>query len=151
MSEPPDEPATLPKSPQKTEVPFLIRITAVAALVFFFVLMVLFLAGLIWSELIGEITGYYQIAKNGTVPSVLYMFLLAFLTHASAFAGILLLLFWRKKTGYYLLGIGCMTIMVYQILLPAWAIVPSALYFILLMLFGFLFPKLTKKVNSSNC
>ncbi len=141
MTGSPEEQSTLPESPTGKEIPFLIRISATAAMVFFLVMMLMFLAGLIWSDLIGEITGYYRQEPGDTVSSVRNMFLIAFLTHGCAFSGILLILF-RKKTGFYLLGVASLAIMIYQLLQPEWVLVPSAIYFIILILFGLFFPKL---------
>lgn len=141
MTGSPEEQSALPESPAGKEIPFLIRIAAAASLVFFLVLMLMFLAGLIWSDLIGEVTGYYLQETDDTAASVRNMFLIAFLTHGCAFSGILLILF-RKKAGFYLLGTACLAIMIYQLIQPEWVLVPSAIYFLVLILFCLFRPKI---------
>jgi hypothetical protein len=118
--------------------PLLMTLLCLISFVYFSVLSLLFIAGLFYSGWIARVTMQYMPAGENTKTQILLFFCAGFLLHGLAFAGVLLI--WNlRKTGYYLLGISCLIIAAYQLLVPFSAITSTAVYVVFLFLFGIFF------------
>ncbi len=134
-----------PNEPEVIELtkprPVLLTVLCLISFVFFSVFSLLFIAGLFYSGWIARVTMQYMPAGEFTKTQIQFFFCAGFLLHGLAFAGVLMI--WNlRKAGYYLLGISCLIVAAYQLLLPFSAIASTAVYVIFLFLFGIFFRRL---------
>ena len=121
--------------------PLILTLLCLFTLVYFALLTLLFLAGLFNTGRIAVVMNQYMPAEGFTKVQSLFVFLAGFTLHGLAFTGVVLI--WNlRKTGYYLLGLSCLIIAAVQLLNPTAAITSTAVYIIILFLFGLFFRRM---------
>lgn len=121
--------------------PVLLSVLCVFSFVYFGVVSLLFLAGLLNSGLITEVTRQYLTAGDNTRVQTLFIFGAGFLLHSLSLAGIYMI--WNlRRTGYFLLGFSCLLISVFNLFNPLTAIASTAVYIALVILFGIFYRNL---------
>ena len=135
------KPVKIPNTGQEKFRPVLLSVLCFFSFVFFAVLSVLFFIGLFYSGWITSVSNQY-IPHEAVSKSHIFIILLAgFLLHFMAFTGSVLI--WNlHKTGYYILGFSCLIIAGYQTLQPQITVTTTAIYIVLLLLFGLFFRRL---------
>jgi len=123
--------------PVKTR-PVLMTVLCLFSFVFFAIMAVLFFAGIFWSDWITSVTNQYAPPGLYALSTIRLIFTGGFLLHALAFTGSILL--WNmRKGGYYLLAISCILIASFQLIQPQIAVTTTAVYILLLLMFGIFF------------
>jgi hypothetical protein len=121
--------------------PLLLSVLCLISFVYFALLSLICLAGLLYSGWITRVTMQYLPTEEFTKAQILLFFGAGFALHGLAFAGGFLI--WKlRKTGFYMLGISCLIIAAIQLLIPFTAIASTALYVIFLFLFGFFYRRM---------
>jgi hypothetical protein len=121
--------------------PVILTVLCLFSFVYFALLSLLFLLGLINTGWIVKVTNQYLSTGDSSKSQTFFIFFAGLLLHGLAFTGILLI--WNlRKTGYYLLGISCLVIATYQLVNPVAAITSTAVYVIILFLFGLFFRRM---------
>jgi hypothetical protein len=121
--------------------PVLLSALCLGSFVYYGLMSLLFLSGLFGSGWISVVTNQYLPEGDTTKAQILFITASGFLLHGLAFSAILLI--WKmKKTGYYLLGVSCLGIAGFQLLIPGAAIASTAVYIVFLLLFGLFYPRL---------
>ena len=101
-------------------------------------LSVLFLAGFLNAGWIAAVSSRYMAESDFTKTQVLALFGAGFILHGMIVAGNYLI--WRlRKTGYYLAGLSCLAIAVYQLMNPSASLVPAGVYFAATLLYALFF------------
>ena len=109
--------------------------------VFFGTLSGLFLAGLLYSEWISQVTTQYIPENQYTTSVIRMLFVAGFIFHACGLIGSVFI--WRlKKTGYYLVAISCLTIASFQLLNPNFSATSTIAYILFLIGFGFFYRRM---------
>jgi hypothetical protein len=135
-----------PDKPDQTETiayqrSIFMTLLSLIAFIFFGILSVLFLAGAISSDWISRVTNQYVPEKQYYTTELRMVFLAGFVLHFCSLIGSIVI--WRlKKQGYYLLGICCLIIAVYQLLNPYFTAIPAIVYILFLIGFGFFYRRL---------
>ncbi len=121
--------------------PMLLTMLCLFSLVYFGLMALLFLAGLFWAGTVTNVMNQYMTTAKYTKMQTDLMFGAGFSMHGLAFTGIIMV--WKlRKTGYYLLGIACLIIASYQLLLPSAATASTAVYIFFIFAFGLFFKRL---------
>jgi hypothetical protein len=121
--------------------PILLSLLCMVSFVFFFMFSMLFLAGMLKAEWITGVTNQYLLADHTTRSHTMLVFGAGFLLHAAAFTGTVFI--WNlRKSGYYILGISCLTVASYQLFNPLTVIASTAIYIVLILSFGIFFKRL---------
>jgi hypothetical protein len=126
--------------PVKTR-PVLMTVLCLFSFVFFAIMAVLFFAGIFWSDWITSVTNQYAPPGLYALSTIRLIFTGGFLLHALALSGSILL--WNlRKEGYYLLALSCILIASFQLIQPQIAVTTTAVYILLLLMFGIFFRRL---------
>ncbi len=121
--------------------PVILTMLCLGSWVCFGLLTLLFLAGVFNAGSISNVTNQYLPAAGYTKAQTMLLSGAAFALHGLAFTGIIYI--WNlRKRGFYLLGLSCLVISSYQLVNPAAAIGSTAVYIIVLLLFGLFYPKM---------
>jgi hypothetical protein len=139
------EPEIIPFNPPITgpvkSRPVFLTILCLFSYIFFSVLTILFCLGIFWSEWVTRVINQYSHPEIYTKTQILILFFAGFLLHLLAFIGSVLI--WNlRKTGYYLLGLSCLIVATLQSFQPQIAVTTTAVYILLLLLFGIFFRRL---------
>ena len=127
--------------------PILLTLLCLISFVYFAVLILICFAGLFYSGWITTVTNQYISTENYSKTQILLLFGAGCLLHGLAFTGILLM--WiRRKTGYYYLGFACLAIATYQLFNPFTAVTSTAIYILLLFLFGIFYMSLNPRASA---
>jgi hypothetical protein len=129
------------KTKQEKTRPALLSMLCMGSFVYFFLMSLLLFAGLFYSGWITRVTNQYISPENYTKAHTLLIFGAGFFLHGLAFAGIILI--WNlRRAGYYFLGLSCLIISTYQLINPSAAISSTAIYIILILLFGIFYNRM---------
>jgi hypothetical protein len=125
----------------ETKRPLLLSVLCLFSFVFFGILSLVFLVSFFYSKWITGITNSYLPEAGQLRWGVIGITAAGFLLHAAAFTGSVQM--WRmKRSGFYVFGIACLVISVYQIFRDEISIGITLLYIGLILLFGIFFKKL---------
>ena len=129
--------AVIPPKPR----PFILSLLCTGGMVYFFLMSVLTGAGLFFSGDIARIMNQYLPESGITGTESLLFFGLAFGLHATSLAGLFLV--WKlRRRGYFLLGLSCLAITVFQLFNPGAAVGPTALYIAFILVIGLFYPRM---------
>jgi hypothetical protein len=128
-------PAENPIAPEVTSRPFALSLLSLAGLVFYGLIALIFLATCFYSGWISETILQYMPESAATHPVVLIIALTAFLFHAMAFYGILLIRKMRRR-GYYIFGIPTLVIAASHLLTQRLSLLSLGVYIAFLFAFG---------------
>ena len=121
--------------------PILLTVLCLFSFVYFGLLSLFFLAGLFNAGWITNVTNQYLTAGDYTKARTLFIFGAGFLLHCIAFTGILLI--WKMlRRGFYFLGLSCLVIASYQLFNPVTEIASTAIYILLILLFGLFYRRM---------
>ena len=121
--------------------PVVLSILCLFGFVYFTLLSLLFILAIFYSGWITEVTNKYMPAEAVTRSRVLLVFITGALLHAVAFAGLILI--WnRRKMGYFLLGIPCFAIAAWHLFQSQISISSTLVYIIFIIVFGLYYRRL---------
>jgi len=120
----------------------LLTLAGIVSLVYFGLLSILLLAGMIKSGWIAGVMNHYMAPHQYTGSGTMFFFGSGCILHLLAFAGTVLLLRGRKA-GYYMLATACLVIASIQLFNPSTAVSSTALYIFFILIFGFFFRRLS--------
>lgn len=134
-------PVKIKKSGPVNSRPVILTLICLFCYVFFSLLALFFLAGIIWTDWVITVTNQYAPSELFSATRIRFYFIAGFLLHLLALTGSILI--WRlKKTGYFLLGLSCLAIASIQSLVPQITITTTAAYILLLVLLGIFYRRL---------
>jgi hypothetical protein len=134
--------------PQKAEVTgqelpkrhFLLTICCLFSSVFFGFVSILFLLAVFYSGWIAEVVNKYT-PENNESPGKLTAFIIAgFLLHAACFTGIIMMWMMKRK-GYFVFALSALVITAYQLFQTKISFTTTAIYILLVLLFGLFYKK----------
>ncbi|MBL7137952.1 MAG: hypothetical protein ISS17_04175 [Bacteroidales bacterium] len=136
-------------TPSNKNRPILLSMLCLFAWVYYSILAALFLLALFYAGWITEIIHQYIPDQSWSNVQVSLLFLGMFVLHAMAFSGVILL--WKgRRTGYYLFSVPTILIIVFHLFRPEISWLSTAVYAILVILFGFLYRQMKKLSDVSN-
>ncbi len=121
--------------------PVFLTLVCLFSFVFFAIMSLLFFAGIFWSKWITSVTNQYAPPGLYALSTIRLIFTGGFLLHALALTGSILM--WNlRKAGYYLVALSCILIASFQLIQPQIAVTTTAVYILLLLMFGIFFRRL---------
>ncbi|MEI7724900.1 MAG: hypothetical protein WCK09_07330 [Bacteroidota bacterium] len=120
--------------------PVILTMLCLFSFVYLFLLTALFLAGLFNAGWITKVTNQYLASADFTKAQTTLIFGAGFLLHGLAFTGVLFIWNLRKK-GYYLFTVVCLMIALLQTLLPDISVTTTAVYIIMIIIYGIFFTR----------
>jgi len=115
--------------------PLLLSVLCLFSFVFFGLVSILYLIGLFNAGWITRVTNQYISAGELTTLQTVFIFSAGFILHSLALTGVWLV--WKlRRYGYLFLGPSCLVITVFQLFNPQVSFTSTAIYIILVMLFG---------------
>ena len=134
-------PIKIQESGQVKSRPVLLSVLCLFSFVFLGMLSIFFFTGMFFSGWITSVTNQYFPKEAIQQSHILIITGAGFLLHLLAIAGSIMI--WNlKKTGFYMLGFSCIIITIYQTFRPQISLSTTALYIILILLFGLFFRRL---------
>ena len=128
--------------------PLLLSVLCIFAWIYYGIMASLFLLALFYSGWITEIINQYITDDSWSTTQTVLLFLSMFALHAIAFSGVVLL--WNgRRTGYYLFAIPSILITVFHLFRPEVSWLSTAVYAILVILFGLFYRHMKKLPNVS--
>ncbi|GEM_PF-492955 len=129
--------------------PLLLSVLCLFAWIYYGIMALLCLLALFYSGWITEVINQYIPDRTWSATQVTLLFLGLFLLHATAFSGIILL--WNiRQIGYYLFSVPTILITVFHLFRPEIPWFSTAVYALLIILFGFFYKKLKNLSGVSN-
>ncbi len=125
----------------KMDRPLLLSVFCLFSVIYFSLVALMFLAGTIYSRFISEVVNLYVPEGFHHPWMVRLFFVTGFFLHVLGIAGTLMIRKLRKK-GYYLLTSICITVAVIQLFLPEIKVTTTAIYILLILLFGLFYRRL---------
>ncbi|HNW72501.1 MAG TPA: hypothetical protein PKN44_02635 [Bacteroidales bacterium] len=120
---------------KRDERPLLLSLLCIFSWIFFGVLTLFFLAGIFEAGWIMKVTNQYLSATAFTTAEIRIFMVSGLALHLIAGFGITGI--WRlKKSGYLILSVSCLIIVLYQLFNPAYTVITVLLYILLPILFG---------------
>jgi hypothetical protein len=128
------------KTDRKHSRPVFLTALCLFSFVYFGVFTILFLLGLFYSGTITTVIAKYLPAEAHSSSVVHWIFAGGFLSHLLGFIGSVLL--WKlRKSGYFLIAGICLIVAVFQTFRPDISVASTAVYILLLLLFGVFFKR----------
>ena len=121
--------------------PVFLSMLCLFAFVYFALLTILFFTCIFYSGTITRVKNLYISDDVYTGKQFLFFFSAGFLLHGFAFAGSILI-WYRRKIGYYFLALSCLIIATCQFFQPHIAIGTTGVYIVMIILFGLFFNRL---------
>ena len=140
MDNPGVEPVVAKAGPPRSRPVFLIMLCLVAT-IYFSLISLLFLSFILFSGTITRIRSIYVPDEITRGPLLVFIFSAGLLLHLSGLAGTLLIWF-RRKSGYYFLVPSCLILAIAHLILPGATIGSAVLFSALIFLFGIFFRKI---------
>ncbi len=121
--------------------PVILSVLCLFSFVFLALFSLLFLAGLLNAGWITTVTNQYLASSDFTKTQTFFILGSGFLLHGIAFAGVLMI--WKlRKTGYYMVTVCFLILALIQTLFPEISVTVTALYIVIIILFGLFFSRL---------
>ena len=125
----------------KLKRPFLLTVISLFSFVFFGFISILLLLAVLNSGWITEVVNKYT-PENMESPTKMFAFVLVgFLLHATSFTGTVLLWMMKRK-GYIIFAVSSLAIAAYQLFQTKISFITTAVYIILIILFGVFYKRL---------
>ena len=121
--------------------PVFLSMLCLFAFVYFALLTILFFTCLFYSGTITRVKNLYISDDIFSGKQLLFFFIAGFLLHGIAFAGSVLI-WYRRKIGYYFLALSCLILATSQFFQPHIAIGTTGVYVVMIILFGLFFKRL---------
>lgn len=131
----PPQPETLPGRP------FFLTLICLSAFVFFGILTLIFLGGLVFSQRINHIAGQYLPDESLGGFSAGAWFTAFLLIHLLALTGSILI-WYLRKSGYYIVTGACLAISAVQLFNPGFSWAATYVYIFFIFGFGFFYRRL---------
>ena len=135
------EPVRIPEPKESASRPVLLSVLCLFSWVYFALIAIIFLLATFNSVSITRVLNTYIPQQVTSQTQVLLLFLTGFFMNVIGLVGGILV--WNlRRVGYYILALDCLALAAYQLLLPHAAISTTAVYVLLVFLFGAFFRKL---------
>ena len=134
-------PVNVPQPGRVMPRPVLLSVICLFSLVFFSILSLLFIAAVLYSGWITDVTNQYIPDMPHSKSRVSLILIAGAFLHLLGLTGTLLI--WRmQKRGYYMLGLSCLVISAFQAFQAPVSISMTAVYISIILLFGLFFRRL---------